>query len=80
MTELITGFWNSTHFVLFLWSMLCFVCGMLFAVTLHYYHIALVINKAEKVVDRLQKMEEPYCPYHPKEGLHHERTRTPNSP
>jgi hypothetical protein len=75
MTELITGFWTSTHFVLFLWSVLCFVCGMLFAVTLHYYHMALVIGRAEKMVARLQKMEEPFCPYIAKETQEHERTR-----
>jgi hypothetical protein len=76
MGELIESlpFWNNAHFVLFLWSTLCWVVGVLTAGLFYYYHIHFVIKRADKLIDRLRAANEEQDRRY---GLHDRRINEP---
>lgn len=43
---------------LFIWSLVCFFIGIFFAGVVYHYYIEGVIQRAEKMLDRLHKLTE----------------------
>lgn len=69
-------FWQKDHWLLFIWSVLCFLCGMLFCITAHHYYTRVVMKKAHKLLEELsaQRGDPPETPLTRKDD--HERTGT----
>lgn len=59
MMDLFFNLWKTGHLLLFCWSVLCFLLGILSSALIYHYYIREVMRRADKLLKELRRHRNP---------------------